>query len=90
MVKKNIKNEVKKKVKAIGDLDIEKAQKLTALNDYMRSVFVSKDLIGVSLKKLKNIAKLEETNVKKISAMEEIEIVTNSVKLNLDLKLIHF
>ena len=85
LVKKNIKNEVKKKVKAIGDLDIEKAQKLTALNDYMRSVFVSKDLIGVSLKKLKNVAKLEETNVKKISAMEEIEIVTNSVKLNLDL-----
>tara|TARA_Y100000034_G_C6851661_1_gene386416 strand:- start:10 stop:1386 length:1377 start_codon:yes stop_codon:yes gene_type:complete len=85
LVKKNAKNGVKKRVKEIGDLNIEKSQKLTALNDYMRSVFVTKDLVGVSLKKLKNIAKLEETNVKKISAIEEIEIVNNSIKLDLDL-----
>ena len=85
IVRKNKVGTVKTEIKAIGDSLLEKSQKLTALNDYMRARFKTKVLVGISLKKLGRTVKTEETNVKKISAMEEIEIINGSVKLDLDL-----
>ena len=85
IVRTNKERNIKKEIKAIGDSSLEKPQKLTALNDYMRSRFKTKELIGISLKKLGRTVKTEETNVKKISAIKEIKIVDESVKLDLDL-----
>ena len=61
-----------------------KEAKLDSLNDYMRSEFISRNLVGISLKKLGKSAKLEETNVKG-NKIEQINMVKNSLRCDLDL-----
>ena len=51
----------------------------------MRELFVKRHLVGISLKKLGRVARLEETNVKKIDKELDITIVRDSIRLDLDL-----
>ena len=84
LVKKSQKNQIQNKIKSIGDMSGPKEAKLDSLNEYMRSEFIKRNLIGVSLKKLGKSAKLEETNVKG-NQVEKIEMVKNSLRCDLDL-----
>ena len=84
IVKKKNKTAIEKKIKSIGDMVADKSIKLDALNDYMKSMFVKKLLVGISLKKLGKKVKLEETNVKG-NKTEKISLVKNSIDCNLDL-----
>lgn len=77
---------IKKKLTAIGAMKIEPRARLDHLNDYMRDCFNKKILVGISLKKLKKgRASLEETNVVQQGTLDDISIMPNSIKLNLDL-----
>ena len=51
----------------------------------MRELFVKKQLVGISLKKLGRVARLEVTNVQKLEPVKDISIVDNSIRLDLDL-----
>jgi len=84
IVKKSQKDKIQKKIKSIGDMSGSKEAKLDSLNEYMRSEFISRNLIGISLKKLGKGVKLEETNVKG-NKVEKIEMVKNSLRCDLDL-----
>ena len=42
IVRTNKERDIKKEIKTIGDSSLQKPQKLTALNDYMRTVFKTK------------------------------------------------
>ena len=85
-VKKTKEAAIRKKLTAIGDMKIEPRARLDLLNDYMRQLFKKKELIGISLKKLKKgKASLEETNVTKQKPLTDIKIVSNSILCNLDL-----
>lgn len=85
-VRKTKKAQVQKKITQIGNLKLEPRERLDALNDYMRDAFKKKDLIGISLKKLKKgKATSEETNVVKKGTIKDISIVKNSISLDLDL-----
>ena len=85
IVKKNKLKTIKDKLKIIGDMsNKEKAEKLDALNEYMKALFIKKELVGISLKKLGKSVKLEETNVKG-SKLEKITLVENSFDCNLSL-----
>ena len=85
LCRKTKKAEIKKEMTRIGELGVPKPQKLDMLNDYMRKLFVTRDLIGVSLKKLGKSATLEESNVTKQQTLKDISIIANSIKLDLDL-----
>ena len=84
IVKKSQKDKIQKKIKSIGDMSGSKEAKLDSLNDYMRSEFISRNLVGISLKKLGKGVKLEETNVKG-NKVEQINMVKNSLRCDLDL-----
>ena len=91
VVKINKKREIFTKLDKIGNLKCAVPIRSEALNDYMRKLFgtnnTNRELIGVSLKKLTNgkVKKIEETNVTKLKALDDISIKPDSIKLNLDL-----
>jgi hypothetical protein len=72
-------------LKTIGDFKLSPKQKLDMLNNYMRRLFIKRELIGISLKKLGKSASLEETNVTTLNTINDISIMRGSIKLNLDL-----
>jgi|TARA_B110000438_G_C15768580_1_gene630785 hypothetical protein len=84
IVKKDKRTAIEKKLKSIGDMKTEKSNKLDALNDYMKDLFIKKFLVGISLKKLGKTVKLEETNVTG-NKLQKITLVKNSINCNLDL-----
>lgn len=84
IVKKDKKNIIEKKLKSIGNMKAEKSNKLDALNDYMKDLFVKKFLVGISLKKLGKTVKLEETNITG-NKLQKITLVKDSIDCNLDL-----
>jgi hypothetical protein len=84
LVKKSKRRDIEKKLVEIGDRTGEKDGKLDALNEYMRELFVERNLIGISLKKLGNKVSLEETNVGG-AKVEEIKLVKDSIRCDLDL-----
>jgi hypothetical protein len=86
-VQKTKKAKIMKELVAIGDLKMELSAKLDALNDYMRSKIISKELIGISLKKLSKgkVKTMELTNTSKRAPVLDIKIIPKSIKLNLDL-----
>ena len=84
IVKKTKKGSIEKKLKSIGDMNTEASKKLDALNDYMKSLFKKKELVGISLKKLGKSVKLEETNVSG-NKLEKITLVNNSFDCDLTL-----
>ena len=84
IVKRNKRKTIENKIKSIGDMKAEKSNKLDALNDYMKSLFKKKELVGISLKKLGKTVKLEETNVKG-NKLEKITLVKNSFNCDLSL-----
>ena len=85
IVRKTKKREIETELTRIGNLSVPKPQKLDMLNDYMRKMFVTRDLVGISLKKLGRTATVEETNVTRQQTLKDISVVANSVKLDLDL-----
>ena len=85
LCRKTKKTEIKMNMTRIGDLSVPKPQKLDMLNDYMRRLFTTRDLIGISLKKLGKSATLEESNVTRQQTLKDISIISNSIKLDLDL-----
>jgi len=66
-------------------MTLPEPQKLDMLNDYMRQVFKTRELIGISLKKLGNTVKIEETNIVRQQSIKDISIIPQSFKLDLDL-----
>lgn len=85
-VKATKESTIKKDLTAIGNMKIEPRARLDLLNEYMRDSFKKKELVGISLKKLKRgKASLEESNVTQKSTLDDISIMPNSVKLDLDL-----
>ena len=84
--KKSKKQEIKKEIERIGSLNTtDKKIKLDMLNEYMRKKFKTRELVGISLKKLGKTVSLEETNVDRLQTLKDIEIIRNSIRLNLDL-----
>lgn len=84
IVKKSQKDKIQKKIKSIGDMPGSKEAKLDSLNEYMRSEFVKRNLVGISLKKLGKDVRLEETNVSG-NKVEKIKMIKNSLRCDLDL-----
>jgi hypothetical protein len=84
LVKKNKRSAIEKKLKQIGDRKTENEAKLDALNEYMRDLFVKRELVGISLKKLGKSVSLEETNVGGMKT-SKISMVKNSLRCDLDL-----
>jgi hypothetical protein len=86
-VKKIKKAKIMKDLTDIGNLNMSSRDKLDKLNSYMRSKITSKELIGISLKKLTKgkVKTLELSNTSKKEPLDDIEIITNSINLNLDL-----
>lgn len=85
IVRKTKKKDIETELTRIGNLGVPKPQKLDMLNDYMRKMFVTRDLVGISLKKLGKTATTEATNVTRQQTLKDISVVANSVKLDLDL-----
>jgi len=86
IVKRSKERQIKIDLKKIGDSKVDKKIKLDMLNEYMREKFLTRDLVGISLKKLGRSVSLEETNVTKLRTMKEIGIIKNSIRLNLNLQ----
>ena len=86
-VKKNSQDAILKDFAAIGERKMDKAAKLDALNSYMRSKIATKELVGISLKKLLKgkVKTVELTNAKRKEPLSDIEILPSSIKLNLDI-----
>ena len=84
IIQKTKKNEILKKIEQIGNRDTENAGKLDALNEYMRTLFVKRELVGISLKKLGKSVSLEETNVGGMKTAK-ISMVKNSLRCDLDI-----
>lgn len=85
IVKKTKVKSIRDKLKVIGDMpNKEKSEKLDALNEYMKALFIKRELVGISLKKLGKSVKLEETNVNG-NKLEKITLVKNSFNCNLTL-----
>ena len=85
IVKSNKERQIKIDLTKIGNNRADKKVKLDMLNEYMREKFLTRDLIGISLKKLGRSVSLEETNVTKLRTMKDIGIIKDSIRLNLDL-----
>ena len=85
LVKIQQKARIMTELKTIGDFKLSPKQKLDMLNNYMRRLFIKRELIGISLKKLGKSASLEETNVTTLNTINDISIMRGSIKLNLDL-----
>ena len=83
--KKSSKAEIKKEVTRIGNLTLANGAKLDMLNEYMRKKFKTRELVGISLKKLGKNATVEETNVSRLQPLTDISIIKGSFKLDLDL-----
>jgi hypothetical protein len=88
-VKASQENTIRNKIREIGDLKCDPNEKLDILNEAMRVWFKSRELVGISLKKIapnKNQASLEETNAKsnKDVVIKNIKI-DGKVNCNLDL-----
>ena len=79
------KGEIVKEITKIGNSSLSEPQRLDLLNDYMRKLFTTRDLIGVSLKKLGKTVRTEVSNVKKQQTLKDISVVPQSFKLDLDL-----
>jgi|TARA_R110000764_G_scaffold38503_4_gene85393 hypothetical protein len=79
--------EIRKALFEIGERKMGNAAKLDALNSYMRSKIATKELVGISLKKLLKgkVKTVELTNAKKKEPLSDIEILAGSIKLNLDI-----
>ena len=86
IVKRSKERQIKIDLKKIGDSKVDKKIKLDMLNENMREKFLTRDLVGISLKKLGRSVSLEETNVTKLRTMKEIGIIKNSIRLNLNLQ----
>lgn len=86
LVKRNKRRSIENSLTAIGNLKLSPAEKLDMCNAQMRDLFKSRELIGVSLKKLGKRVSVEESNVSKITTKSDISIVRNSIKCNLDLQ----
>ena len=86
-VKKTSKKIIMKDLEEIGKLTMQTDAKLDRLNEYMRSKLSSKELIGISLKKLnRGIVKVMElTNATTREESIDIGIVPNSIQFDLDL-----
>ena len=86
-VKTSEKSKIISELKSIGDLEMDKSSKLDRLNSYMRDKILSKELVGISLKKLKkgNVQTIELSNATKKKTIEDICIVPGSISLDLDL-----
>jgi len=84
IIQKTKRNEILKKIEQIGNRDTENAGKLDALNEYMRTLFVKRELVGISLKKLGKSVSLEETNVGGMKT-SKISMVKNSLRCDLDI-----
>lgn len=86
IVKSNKERQIKIDLTKIGNNRADKKVKLDMLNEYMREKFLTRDLVGISLKKLGRSVSLEESNVVKLTAMKDIGIIKDSIRLNLDLE----
>lgn len=86
-VRKSRINDIQNKMNEIAATPQDPRNRLMMLNDYMRELFISKDLIGISLKKLsKGQIKIEETNVGNKNVKHDVGIVKNTISLNLNMK----
>ena len=85
IVRKTKRREIEAEITKIGDMPGTAPQRLDMLNEYMRKQFKSRDLVGISLKKLGRTATVEETNINRQQTLKEIKIIPNSMKLDLDL-----
>ena len=86
IVKKSKKIQIQAELTKIGNMSLTESQKLDMLNDYMRKLFKTREMIGISLKKLGKTVKIEETNVVRQQSIKDISIVPQSFKLDLDLE----
>ncbi len=86
-VKKTKETEIKREIKNIGDMSGDADKRLDALNEYMRGKLASKELIGISLKKLSRgqVRVIELTNATARDNDIDISIVPNSILFDLDL-----
>ena len=84
LVKKNKRSAIEKKLKQIGNRETGLPAKLDSLNDYMKTLFKNRELIGISLKKLGKSVSVEETNVSGITPTI-IKLIKNSLRCDLDL-----
>ena len=86
-VKKTKETEIKRELKNIGDMSGDADKRLDALNEYMRGKLASKELIGISLKKLSRgqVRVIELTNATARDNDLDISIVPNSILFDLDL-----
>ena len=85
IVRKTKRREIEAEITKIGDMPGTAPQRLDMLNEYMRKQFKTRDLVGISLKKLGRTATVEETNINRQQTLKEIKIIPNSMKLDLDL-----
>jgi len=85
-VKKSKQEKIEKELTAIGDMKMEPRAKLDELNAYMRSKIASKELVGISLKKLSKgkVNTIELTNASRKEPLKDISIIPGSINLNLD------
>tara|TARA_B100000242_G_scaffold31622_1_gene18944 strand:+ start:702 stop:2072 length:1371 start_codon:yes stop_codon:yes gene_type:complete len=84
IIKKQNASKILKKIEQIGDRKTENEAKLDALNEYMRDLFVKRELVGISLKKLGKSVSLEETNVGGLK-LSKISMIKNSLRCDLDI-----
>jgi len=84
IIKKSSRNKILEKITEIGNRKTENESKLDALNEYMRDLFVKRELVGISLKKLGKSVSLEETNVGGMKT-SKISMVKNSLRCDLDI-----
>jgi hypothetical protein len=84
IIKKSSRNKILEKITEIGNRKTENEAKLDALNEYMRDLFVKRELVGISLKKLGKSVSLEETNVGGMKT-SKISMVKNSLRCDLDI-----
>jgi hypothetical protein len=86
MVKKTKKRDIETKIKELTSTD-DKETNLLALNDYMRELMQSFDMLPISLKAIKKStpkAKVEPANVGGAAKKIKFEVVPGSVKCLLD------
>jgi hypothetical protein len=78
----------KKEVKNLGELPMEDDARLEAYNDIMRKYFKTTEIVGISLKKLnpKKGVHIEVTNLDKTKPNDKIDLIRNSINLNMDIE----
>jgi hypothetical protein len=86
MIKKNKRTNIEKRIKELTFGD-NKENNLLALNDYMKSLIKTLEMLPISLKAIKKStlnATIEEANMGGSSKKVNFEVVPGSVKCNLD------